>query len=326
MNMSERISVIVPVYKVEPYLRKCVDSILAQTYTNLEVILVDDGSPDSCGAICDEYAAKDNRVRVIHKHNGGLSDARNAGLNIATGDWLSFIDSDDWIEASMYETLLHNATKNNAEISIGGVVDEVLTDNGIVITKTTQGGSVVTEVREKQSAIRHFLCNSWSAWDKIYRRMVFDGVRYPVGEINEDEAIALQLLEKCERVVYTNEVFYHYIKRPESITTSSFSPKKFAWYRHCRDNLEWIREHHPELTEPAAARYRGALLWTLTEIAMSDKAYPAEQQDMLTELCNNRELFFRIPFDALNEKIRFMMLCYLPFSLYRLFIRRKRSI
>ena len=324
--MSERISVIVPVYKVEPYLRRCVDSILAQTYTNLEVILVDDGSPDSCGAICDEYAAKDNRVRVIHKHNGGLSDARNAGLNIATGDWLSFIDSDDWIEPGMYEKLLANATINNAEISIGGVLDELLTDNGIVITKTTQGGSVVTEVREKQSAIRHFLCNPWSAWDKIYRREVFEGIRYPVGEINEDEAIALQLLEKCERVVYTNEVFYHYIKRPESITTTSFSPKKFAWYRHCRDNLEWIREHHPELTDLAAARYRGALLWTLTEIAMSDKAYPAEQQDMLTELCNNRELFFRIPFDALNEKIRLMMLCYLPFSLYRLFIRRKRSI
>ena len=104
--MIDLISVIVPVYNVEPYLRKCVDSILAQSYSNLEVILVDDGSPDGCGAICDEYAAKDARVRVIHKPNGGVSDARNAGLDIMTGDYVAFVDSDDWVEADMYRTLL----------------------------------------------------------------------------------------------------------------------------------------------------------------------------------------------------------------------------
>lgn len=323
---TQIISVIVPVYKVEPYLRRCVDSILAQSYTNLEIILVDDGSPDNCPAICDEYAEKDDRVRVIHKPNGGLSDARNAGLDIATGEWLSFIDSDDWIEPSMYETLMRNANQHGAQISIGGVFDELMTENGIIVKKTTAGESITTESREKLDAIRHFLTHSWSAWDKIYRREVFDGIRYPVGEINEDEAIALRLLNNCDRVVYSNEPFYHYISRPESITTSSFSLKKLDWYRHCKANLEWIRENHPELEDLAAARYRGCLMWTLTEIALSDVSCPEEQQDMISELHNKRRFFLNISFDSAKEKIRFLMLSCLPFSIYRAFIRKKRKI
>lgn len=322
--MNEKISVIVPVYKVEPYLRRCVDSILAQSYTNLEIILVDDGSPDNCPAICDEYAEKDDRVRVIHKPNGGLSDARNAGLDIATGEWLSFIDSDDWIEPSMYETLMINANNHRAQISIGGVFDELMTENGIIVKKTTAGDSITTEFREKLDAIRHFLTHSWSAWDKIYRREVFDGIRYPVGEINEDEAIALRLLNNCNRVVYTNEPFYHYISRPESITTSSFSLKKLDWYRHCKANLEWIRENHPELEDLAAARYRGSLLWTLTEIALSDDSYSEERIALISELKKNKRQFIRIDFSFRSDKIRMWMLCSLPFAIYRVFIRMKR--
>ncbi len=319
-----KISIIVPVYKVEPYLRKCVDSILAQTYKNLEIILVDDGSPDGCPAICDEYSEKDSRVRVIHKPNGGLSDARNAGLEIATGEWLSFIDSDDWIEPSMYETLLKNANIHDAQISVGGVLDELITDNEIIVTKTTAGESVITETREKIDAISHFLSHSWSAWDKIYRREVFDGIRYPVGEINEDEAIALHLLDKCDRVVYTNEPFYHYIRRPESITTSSFSLKKLDWYRHCKANLEWIRANYPELERDAAIRYRGSLLWSLTEMALSDTDFRNEIQACLIELKQNSKLFRALPFQFRQDKIRLMMLLYLPYNVYRIFIRIKR--
>lgn len=320
-----QISVIVPVYKVEPYLRRCVDSILAQTYTNLEIILVDDGSPDSCGAICDEYAEKDSRVRVIHKENGGLSDARNAGLEIATGEWLSFIDSDDWIEPTMYEALLNNAGVHDAQISIGGVVDELLTENGVIVTKTTAGDSVVIEARKKQPAIQHFLNHSWSAWDKIYRREVFDGIRYPVGEINEDEAIALSLLDRCERVVYTNEPFYHYIRRPESITTSTFSLKKLDWYRHCKANLDWIRANYPELEEAAAIRYRNSLLWTLTEIALAEGDYRSEVKTLVAELKTNRKLFKKIPYQHSTDKIRAALLIHLPFAVYRAFIRIKRN-
>ena len=115
---GERISVIVPVYKVEPYLRKCLDSIVNQTYRNLEIILVDDGSPDNCGRICDEYAERDKRIRVIHQKNGGVSSARNEGLKIASGDWIGWVDSDDWIEPDMFEYLLENAKKSKADIAV----------------------------------------------------------------------------------------------------------------------------------------------------------------------------------------------------------------
>ena len=116
------ISIIVPVYNVEKYIHECVDSIINQTYKNIEIILVDDGSPDNCGKICDEYAKKDNRIKVIHKPNGGLSDARNHGIDVANGEWLMFIDSDDWIEPNMAEKLLHSALNNKADLAISSVI------------------------------------------------------------------------------------------------------------------------------------------------------------------------------------------------------------
>ena len=315
------ISVIVPVYKVEEYLHACVDSILGQTYTNLEIILVDDGSPDDCPAICDEYARIDSRVKVIHKENGGLSDARNAGMAVMNGEYLMFVDSDDCLTADAVEVLLTHAQQSGALLVIG--CHQRFSDD----TEQIQQPKTMDVRRlSKRQAMEDMLKNGCASWARLYHYSVHKDIVFPKEEINEDEAIVLKIIDRCDVAILTNQIVYQYRCRPESITTSSFSPKKFVWYRHCRDNLEWIREHYPELTEPAAARYRGALLWTLTEIALSDKVYPAEQQDMLTELRDKRELFFRIPFDTMNEKIRFMMLCYLPFSLYRLFIRRKRSI
>ena len=204
--MNELISVIVPVYNVEPYLRKCVDSILNQTYRKLEVILVDDGSPDNCGAICDEYAAKDARVRVIHKSNGGLSDARNAGLDIMTGDYVAFLDSDDWVEADMYRTLLTQMKHFDADMSLSGVADELEKDGSVTVTKVSDYGN--TPFAESNTdTMRRFLRTSWAAWDKLYKADLFSGIRYPVGEINEDEAIALQLLSRCRRLCYPIAVY-----------------------------------------------------------------------------------------------------------------------
>ncbi|MBQ3177156.1 MAG: glycosyltransferase family 2 protein [Clostridia bacterium] len=320
------ISIIVPIYNVEPYLCKCIDSILAQTYIDLEILLIDDGSPDRCPVICDEYAMMDSRIKVIHKINGGLSDARNAGLSEAKGEWIAFVDSDDWIEPDMYEKLLANAYEYSAEISCGGVNDELITEDGISILKTTMAGVVEVTCCTRTEAMTRYFNTSWSAWDKIYQKKIFDNIRFPVGEINEDEAIVLQLLEQCNKVVYTNEVFYHYIHRPSSITTSSFSPKKFAWYRHCRNNLTWIQEHHPELTELAVVRFRSSIMYSLTEIAMSEDSYPDEQQDLLNELQKNKKLFSKIPFSSWKENIRWRLLTYFPFPLYRTCLRRKRKV
>lgn len=324
--MNSLISVIVPIYKVEKYLRKCIELILSQTYTNLEIILVDDGSPDKCGEICDEYEKKDSRIKVIHKKNGGLSDARNAGLDIMAGNYVAFVDSDDWIEPQMYEHLLAKLHYFHADISIGGVSCD-LDDNGIINTEKIVSYDSAPFSEGNVETMHRFFTTSWAAWDKLYKADLFRDIRYPVGEINEDEAIVLQLLSKCTRVCYTNEVFYHYMRRPSSgsITAANFSVKKLAWQAHCRDNLEFVQAHYPSLVSDAAARYRGSLLWSLTEIALSDEDYTGETQALLSALQSQKKLFCAAPFSYRQDRLRMWLLLHVPFSVYRAIIRFRRS-
>lgn len=323
--MEPLISVIVPVYRVEPYLRRCVDSILEQTYHNLEVILVDDGSPDACGSICDEYAEKDCRVRVIHKANGGLSDARNAGLAIMTGQYVAFVDSDDWIGPGMYETLMGLLRQFDADMAVCSVADELDQGDRIQTVKTSDyGPSPFSE--GNVDAMRRYFHGSWAAWDKLYRAELFAGIRYPVGEINEDEAIVLRLLDKCRKIAYTNEVFYHYIRRQDSITTSVFSVRQMAWPRHCRENLGYIQEHHPELELDAAARYRGSILWALREIALSRDDFEAETRQLRQQLKEYGHLLGSAPYKNKADKLRFWMMRWLPFGLNRWLLRARHRI
>lgn len=326
--MQDLISVIVPIYNVEQHLKKCLDSIYNQTYHNLEIILVDDGSPDNCGAICDEYAQKDSRIRVIHKKNGGLSDARNAGLDVMSGDYVAFVDSDDWIEPAMYETLLTNLKLYRADMAFGGVADDVEKDGKITTAKKSNYGAQPFS-ESSTDAMKRYFCGSWAAWDKLYKAELFDGIRYPVGEINEDEAIVLQLLDRCKRVCYTNEVFYHYMKRvgSGSITTAAFSKKKLIWKDHCAANLAFIQRNYPQLEQYAAARFRGSLLWSITEIAMLNdwSDYREELRRMMQELRERRDLFGKIPFEIPQDKIRYGVLVTFGFRCYRTLLRIKRG-
>jgi glycosyltransferase involved in cell wall biosynthesis len=211
--MSSLISVIVPVYKTEPYLRKCLKSIIGQTYKNLEIIIVDDGSPDNCGKICDEYAALDSRIKVIHQKNSGISAARNAGLKIASGEYIGFTDSDDWLDADMFETLYNGALEYNADITICGYY----------FVK----GNKYREVREKhtvlygrEDAMHHLLLDETftnHAWNKLCKRKLFEGVYYPHGRTFEDIATTYKLVEKADNVVFLNSCKYYYLQRDESI-------------------------------------------------------------------------------------------------------------
>ena len=246
-NMGEIVSIIVPIFKVESFLRKCVDSIIGQTYPFLEIILVDDGSPDRSGEICDEYAAKDARVRVIHKKNGGLSDARNAGLDCMSGDYVAFIDSDDWIDCDWVEVLLHNLLEYDAQMSISGIIREFEGEKASSPFLITESYGNEPFQESNIDMMRRYLRTSWVAWDKLYRAELFADLRFPVGEINEDEAIAMQILDRSKTVAITNQTCYHYLERGNSITTAAFSEKKLAWVKHCKDNLEFIRENYPQL-------------------------------------------------------------------------------
>ncbi len=314
---SEKISIVIPVYRVEAYIHRCVDSVLSQTYENLEIILVDDGSDDTCPSICDEYAAKDDRIKVIHKKNGGLSDARNAGMQIATGEWISFIDSDDWVEPTMYEKLLDIACSTGTQISSGGVIDEILNNDGSIDVKKNEfNGTVTITTAIKEEAIKNFLTNSWAAWGKIYKRSLFDGILFPVGEINEDEAIALHLLNKCEKVSYTNESFYHYIRRPDSITTENFSVKRLIWYKHCKDNLKWIDEHYPEFHSLALERFFSSVMYSLIQLSRASKEYKPHAEPMLQDVKLYYKDFCTVTSKNKKQRFQLFLFRYIPFGVY----------
>ncbi len=206
MSVEPKISIIVPVYKVEPYLRKCLDSIVNQTYRNLQIILVDDGSPDNCGKICDEYAARDRRIEVIHQANGGVSAARNAGLKLADGDYIGWVDSDDWIEPGMYEYLLENALKYGADIAVCGRFERYK-------DKSVQRGWSKVEVLNREQALKMLLendCMQNSLCDKLWKRDLFEAVCFPIGRTYEDMAVMHKLFVKAQWIVCLPDGMYNY--------------------------------------------------------------------------------------------------------------------
>lgn len=223
--MEELISVIVPIYNVDKYLNKCIDSILEQTYRNLEIILVDDGSTDSCGAICDEYACSDKRIKVIHKINGGLSSARNAGLNICTGSLISFVDSDDYLETNMIEELWKNMHEFESDISICNY----FRDNNrkkVINKELFDSETFVAEEDDKFLFLHKHYTLTIHAWGKLYKRELFDGIRYPDGKIYEDAFIVCDLLDRARVVSYLMKPLYNYVYRENSIF-HTFSVKHF---------------------------------------------------------------------------------------------------
>ena len=247
---ESKISVIVPVYKVEPYLRKCLDSIVNQTYQNLEIILVDDGSPDSCGAICDEYTAKDQRILVIHQPNGGLSAARNAGLDIATGECIGFVDSDDWVEPKMFEALLWGLETAGADIAVCGRYEEYK-DRRVAIDWPEN------QAMNCEEALEELLHNERLqnlVWDKLYRRELFEGIRFPEGKTFEDIAVMYRLFLRSEKVLCVPGAMYHYLQRPDSIVSDGSLKNKFARYEMLWQRYEDLKEDWPQFANLMAAQ------------------------------------------------------------------------
>lgn len=223
---SPLVSVVVPVYKVEKYIHECVDSILQQTYEDIELILVDDGSPDNCGVLCDEYAKADPRVKVIHKENGGLSDARNAGIDIAQGEYITFVDSDDFISKNYLSSMIRMAQSNEADI----VQIEATHDcDGLGKNKKDNRQSImVFSPSEALINMLRFQVVQVMAWGKLYKRKLFENIRYPKGRLNEDNLTTYKLLLAAKKnVVCSPEQLYFYRVNNEGIMNSSFNVRRY---------------------------------------------------------------------------------------------------
>lgn len=249
------VSIVVPIYNVEEYLRECIDSICTQTYENIEIILVDDGSTDTSPEICDTYQKIDSRIRAFHKNNGGLSDARNYGLNVATGEYIAFIDSDDYIDESFVKNLLQAAEENDADIAVCSyrkVYDKPIQKYGNInyIAETVSGISFLKSLYSGKHSDMGFV-----AWNKLYKKKLFTDheIIYPKGRIYEDTFTTYKLLYYTKKVALIDYAYYSYRIRPGSIMQSSMTVKK------CKDWLEgdqsavdfFWREKNQELFDAA---------------------------------------------------------------------------
>lgn len=253
MEPKYLISVIIPVYRVETYLERCIKSVVNQEYSNIEIILVEDGSPDDCPQICDRWEQKDSRIIVIHKENGGLSDARNVGMEAATGDFISFVDSDDWIDPNWLSLLVEKIYENNCDVAIGAtrLVDE---KNETILIRGKQ-----SKIFTNETAVAELIINRnvfATVCDKIYKSELIKEIPFEIGKTNEDEFWSWKILMKASKIATCGETNYNYFQNPESIMGRKYNINRL-------DGLD----------------------------AHKERAIKLKKYNMLWDLCNQKLLF-----------------------------------
>ncbi|MBR2883464.1 MAG: glycosyltransferase family 2 protein [Clostridia bacterium] len=286
------VSIIVPVYNVEKYIHQCIDSIINQTYKNIEIILVDDGSPDNCGKICDEYAEKDSRIKVIHKENGGLSDARNHGIDAATGDWLMFVDSDDWLHNHTVEKLHDAVNRYGVSVSICNY-KETSGESPCVDT------NINAELWTPKDLYLEKQVQATIACGKLYHKNCFNEIRYPVGKIHEDEFVTYRILFAQEKIAFIDQPYYAYFINPDGITKSEWTPKRLDAVRALFEQIRFFK-----LTKDKELIYISLrkAFWNLSnqQALCSKDKYPKEYRYIKKSI--NKMLLFnlRYVFDLSN--------------------------
>lgn len=244
------ISVIIPIFKVEEYLERCINSITNQEYKCLEIILVDDGSPDACPIICDTWADKDNRIKVVHKLNGGLSDARNAGLKVATGDYISFIDGDDWVSTYFYSVLVNVMEHEKCDVV---ECDVVKSKKQIVNDSNFHSSQICYNAREALYELILDKLVHQHVWNKLYSRKLIENVLFPIGKCNEDEFWTYQVFGRATKIVHVNIPLYYYFQRSNSIMGSSYSLKRLDVLEAKLYRQKYIEKYYPELSSVACS-------------------------------------------------------------------------
>lgn len=290
MVRKDFISVIIPVYKVEEYLKTCIDSVINQTYEKLEIIIVDDGSPDLCGKICDDYAQLDSRIIVIHKQNGGLSDARNAGMKVASGEYITFLDSDDWWKENFCEYALQHLKKYKADLYALSLLK--ISEDGCELS---QNHLLTVDVMTPEQAIYSMFDPKkipWCAQAKLYKRELFEGVEYPVGKLMEDKATTYKIFSKCTTIAFEDNPLYVYLVRDGSIMRSKFSERQMDSLEIQLELNSFIEANYPQAvqrTHAHSVRMSLSLLCQMISSRYNDKSI---EDRLLKCMYENRRDFF----------------------------------
>ena len=305
------ISVIVPVYKVEKYLNQCVESIISQTYENLEIILIDDGSPDTCPAMCDDWVSKDHRIQVIHKKNGGLSDARNVGLTVARGELFCFIDSDDWIEIEFFLSLYNAISENNADIAECATVYE--TEDGNLLRVRVEAAESLIEYKE---ALRRLILEDGvyqTVWNKLYRREIVNGINFEVGKYNEDDFWTYKVLDKARNLATVKAPLYHYLQRSTSIIGRGYNLRRLDGLEARFQRMRYLQKYD-ELDKLVRQQFILDCMWHLQCVLLY-----LEKQDKIraiTFILNVKQETPRVKINNLSinakYKIWFIMFNFFP--------------
>ena len=287
------VSIIVPIYKVEDYIRECIDSILAQTYPDFELILVDDGSPDDCGRICDDYAKRDNRIKVVHKVNGGLTSARNAGLEVAKGEWIMHVDGDDWIEPDMIESLIEAAQITGADMVIGDFVK---------YGPSAGYNKLPTWSSDKKKSMTNYIAYVMTTiWGSIAKRSLYadhslkspDGISYC-----EDFHLIVRLCHFANKIVNVHRPFYHYRYRPTSIMSNMNGKTEADEQWVYQDTIRFFKE------QGVYEDYRKVMSWRVLKSAQELLLDPAGHKRFMELFNDGREFIFSCPF--VNRKIKML--------------------
>lgn len=306
--MSNLISVIIPIYNVEKYLEKCIKSVINQTYTNIEIILVNDGSTDKCACICEKYKKIDSRIVIINKENGGLSDARNVGIDVSKGEYLAFIDSDDYVSEDYLEYLYKIICENKVDISVCDFCEVYENEN--LVNKEEENNIKIFNDAEAIEIMLYQREFDHSAWGKLYRKYLFDNLRFPKGRLFEDIAIMYELINKVNKVGFGSKKNYYYLIRKDSIMNKEFNVKKMDLIEFSKKMVLFIDEKYPDLRKAARRRENISNFNLLRQVLMYNGEYVDVENELISNIKRNSIVVLSDTKAYLRDKVAIIILLF----------------
>ncbi|QSB27960.1 glycosyltransferase family 2 protein [Flavobacterium sp. CLA17] len=314
-NEKHLISIVIPVYKVEKYLRRCIESVLSQTYKFYELILVDDGSPDNCPAICDEYAGIYENIIVIHKENQGVSAARNSGIEAAKGKYITFIDSDDFVDESFLEILKTTLDVHNVSISMCSY--KRVNDSSQIEKSKKNEVKVINDFEAMNMLLDDQ--SKCAPWGKLYEINLFQDLRFPVGKIMEDMFVMPVIFEKAKFLSIGSQELYFYNQEGESITRSTFNYNKLDMVEAADFWKKHTSLHYPELSEKASIHFFTVIINNCMYLTKADDSYgKSKYYEYKAEILNSYKHIINSKYTTRNTRIKVILL---KFNLFRLFTK-----